>query len=225
MPPAQQGFGQVGHPPGAATAPAYGQAPAAREPATKGPGGTPATGRVGFGIGVLLVAGVTALAFVLPGLGLFVGIVGLVVLGVRDRIRPYGDRPAGLAVVDALWRAAAAYLVAAAVAWGLEWLLEALAKPRISAGQWVGLRDTPSATVLAAFTALAVLLASAVPRWRGPSRALARMVTGGDGSAPIVRYTLMAACGLAIVAALFAPVPSWWPVPIDSSITFGDVLP
>ena len=46
----------------------------------------------------------------------------------------------------------------------------------------------------------------------------------GEGAAPVLRYALIGISVLAIVAALFAPVPAWFPVPLGSAVSFGDAL-
>lgn len=180
--------------------------------------------KLGIGLAALAVAGVTALAYVIPVFGFVIAVAGLLALGLRDRIRPYGTQTAGAALTAAVWRVAAAFAGAGAIAWLIEAGLELVAKPKVTTGQWLTLRDAPTSTILAVFVALTVLLACAVPRWRAPSRALAALVTGGGGAAPLLRYGLIAISVLAIIAALFAPAPAWLPLPLDSSVGFGEAL-
>lgn len=189
-----------------------------------GQAGQPAQAhRLGIGLGVLTVAGATALTYVLPTLGVLITLAGLIALGTRDRIRPYGTQPVGGALVAAGWRGGAAIAGAGVVAWLVETVFELVAKPMVTGGQSTGLAAVPATTVLAAFVALAVLLACAVPRWRAPTRALAVLVSAGGGT-PVLRYVVMAVAALAIVAALFTPAPAWFPLPITASASLGDVL-
>ena len=222
----QAGYGQPGqHVPGVpgqvqyAAHPGYAGQTAPTLPATShDPQSAP---RLGIGLGVLVVAGATALAYVLPVVGVLVAVAALIGLGVRDRIRPYGAQPAGAAFTAMLWRVAAMFAAAGIVAWLFEAGFELVAGPKVRSGQWQTLGDTPTSTILAAFVALAVLLATAVPRWRGPARALAVLVAGGT---PTPRYVLIGVCALAIIAALFTPAPSWFPLPLGSSVSLGEVL-
>lgn len=160
----------------------------------------------------------TALTYALPAIGIVAAIAALFALGLRDRIRPPGTT--GAALIAAAWRVAAAFAAAGVVAWLAESGLELVAKPMIASGRWTGLAGVPATTVLAAFVALTVLLACAVPRWRAPARALAGLVTG----VPVLRYVLIAVAVLAIIAALVTPAPAWFPLPIGHPATFGDVL-
>ena len=184
----------------------------------------PARERLGLGLAAVVVAGAVALGYVLPVFGVLVSATALTGLGMRDRIRSSTGASAGSALGAALWRVVLVFVAAGVAAWLLEALLEMVARSRFTAGHWTALRDTPTSTVLAAFTALTVLLAVAVPRWRAPSRALAGLITGGEGATPVIRYGLMGVCVLLVIAGLFAPEPAWWPLPFGASVTFGDVL-
>lgn len=186
--------------------------------------GGPDAPKLGIGLGVLTVAGASTLTYVLPVLGFLVAVIALLALGARDRIRPYGTQDAGPALIAAIWRVAAAFAGAGLVAWLLEAGMELVAGPKLRSGQWSTLGSVPATTVLAAFVALTVLLACAVPRWRSPARALAVLIAGREGAAPVLRYVLIAVCALAIIAALFTPSPSWIPLPLGSSTSLGDVL-
>ena len=177
--------------------------------------------RLGVGLGVLIVAGATALAYVLPVIGVLVTVAGLIGLGMRDRIRPYGTQAPNTALVAAAWRGVAALAGAGIVAWLVEAVFELVARPNVASGQWTTLAGVPATTVLAVLVALTVLLACAVPRWRAPTRALAPLVGGGS---PIPKYVLIAVAALAILAALVTPAPAWFPLPIDGSASLGDVL-
>lgn len=178
------------------------------------------TAKLGIGLGVLAVVGATALTYALPAIGVLIAIAALFALGLRDRIRPPRTQSTDAALIATVWRVAAAFAAAGVVAWLAETGFELVAKPMITTGQWMGLADVPATTILAAFVALTVLLACAVPRWRAPARALGGLVSG----VPALRYALIAVAALAIIAALFTPAPAWFPLPIDASATFGDVL-
>lgn len=177
--------------------------------------------RLGFPFGALLVVALTGLSFVLPTIGILLAFVALVVLGAVDRIRSAAVQ---VAFGRALWRVALAFGCAGAVAWLLELLLESLARPKFEAGEWDALAGLSTLTVLAFFVAATVLVASGVPRWRSPSRALARLVAGPHSIAPVLRYALMVLCVLLIIAALIVPAPSWLPLPLMASTTFSDAL-
>lgn len=179
--------------------------------------GTP---KLGIGLGVLAVVGATALTYALPAIGVLIAIAALFALGLRDRIRPPRTQSTDAALIATVWRVAAAFAAAGVIAWLAETGFELVAKPMITTGQWMGLADVPATTILAAFVALTVLLACAVPRWRAPARALGGLVSG----VPALRYALIGVAALAIIAALFTPAPAWFPLPIDASATFGDVL-
>lgn len=176
--------------------------------------------KLGIGLGALAVAGATGLTYALPPLGIVVAVAALFTLGLRDRIRPPRAGTTGAALIAAAWRVAAAFAAAGVVAWLVETGFELVAKPMVASGKWTGPAGVPATTVLAAFVALTVLLACAVPRWRAPARALAGLVT----DVPVLRYVLIAVAVLAIIAALVTPAPAWFPLPIGPSATFGDVL-